>query len=82
VTGTIKTGTSEPSGVLRVSGKRGLSGTLRLDGRGGASGRLGGHAVRYRAGARGSAAADHRLDASLWSAVARVPRVPLARPGA
>jgi pimeloyl-ACP methyl ester carboxylesterase len=79
VTGTIKTGTSEPSGVLRVSGKRGLSGTLRLDGRGGASGRLGGHAVRYRAGARGSAAADNRLDASLWSAVARVPRVPLAR---
>jgi pimeloyl-ACP methyl ester carboxylesterase len=77
VTGTIKTGTTEPSGLLRVSGKRGLSGSLRLDGRGGASGRLGGHAVRYRAGARGSAAADHRLDAPLSSVVARMPRVPL-----
>jgi pimeloyl-ACP methyl ester carboxylesterase len=78
VTGTVKTGTREPAGVVRVRGARGLSGSLRLDGRGGATGRLGGHAVHYRPRARVSAAADHRVDAPLAPAGPLVPRRVLA----
>jgi pimeloyl-ACP methyl ester carboxylesterase len=79
VTGTIKTGSREPTGTVRVRGRRGLSGSLRLDGRGGATGRLGGRAVHYRPSARVSAAADRRIDVPLSPVVARVPRGLLGR---
>jgi pimeloyl-ACP methyl ester carboxylesterase len=57
VTGTLRLGGDNPTGLLRVNGPGAMDGTIRLDGKGGARGRLGGRRVNARGLKRGRAGA-------------------------